>query len=321
MTATLEPDRVEDPSVGRGVDPPPPSEQPPWWRRYWPPQGRPAAAAPLSRPRMVLVFSAVTLSALLVWSVLYVLVISSIQHARAQHELYAKFRSQLAQATAPIGGVIAVGKPVALLTVPAAGLQGEVVLEGTTSGVMRDGPGHVRSSPLPGQPGISVIYGRALSFGAPFGRIADLTPGAEITATTDQGVFHYVVSGVRRAGDKWTLPDLTKGRLTLVTSEGGWIPDQVVYVDAVLRGPPSADPGGRLSGIGTDERLMAGQADSLTLVEIVLWLQLLVVIAAGVTWLATRWGRWQVWLVAVPVALAVLWGASNTAVQVLPNLM
>jgi sortase A len=53
----------------------------------------------------------------------------------------------------------------------------------------------------------------------------------------------------------------------------------------------------------------------------VLWLQamLLTVVLAGAG--RERWGRWQTWLVSVPVLLACLWGATQAAVSLLPNLV
>ena len=61
--------------------------------------------------------------------------------------------------------------------------------------------------------------------------------------------------------------------------------------------------------------------DSGALFLLVLWLPLLVVAAVGLVWLQERWGRWQTWLVGAPVILAALWGVSQTAVQLLPNVM
>lgn len=295
------------------------------WASLRLPPPRPAQVSrplqPMTNGRIVAAAALISLCALSLWCVVYVVFISDVQHSRDQHQLYSTFRQELALATAPIGGMIATGTPVAVLTVPNAGLHGEVVVEGTTSDALRSGTGHVRTSPLPGQPGVSVLYGRALSFGAPFGRIGDLRAGARITATTDQGTFHYLVTGVRHAGDTWTLPASGAGALTLVTSDGGWTPQRLVYVDASLQGKPQPDPGGRPTALAPQEKPMAGQHDGLTLVKVVLWLQLLVVLSCALAWLGTRWSRWQVWLVAAPCLLAVLWGASSAAVVVLPNLL
>jgi sortase A len=64
---------------------------------------------------------------------------------------------------------------------------------------------------------------------------------------------------------------------------------------------------------------MAG--DSGAFVPLVLWLQALLLGAAGAGWTAARWGGPQTWLVGAPVILAALWGASESAIQLLPNLM
>jgi sortase A len=45
------------------------------------------------------------------------------------------------------------------------------VVEGTASSDLLDGPGHLRSTVLPGQVGTSVVMGRAKTYGAPFGAI------------------------------------------------------------------------------------------------------------------------------------------------------
>jgi sortase A len=285
------------------------------------PAGARRARPPLPAWRPAVAITWLLFCALALWAVTYILFVSGFQHARAQHELYAKFRSELALVTAPIGGTITTGAPVALFTVPGAGLHGEVAVEGTDAGTLRAGPGHVRTSPLPGQAGVSMFYGRSLSFGAPFGRVASLPVGAPITVTTDQGTFHYSVIDVRQAGDPWTLPAAGASELTLVTTDGGWMPDRVVYVDAALQGKTVPAPSGRPATSPSDEKLMARQTDSLTLVIVVLWLQLLVVVAVLLTWLRSRWRPTQVWLVAVPAVLATLWGLSNAAAPLLPNLL
>jgi sortase A len=52
-----------------------------------------------------------------------------------------------------------------------------------------------------------------------------------------------------------------------------------------------------------------------------LWLEALVLLAIAYAWGRGRWGVWQTWLVAAPVAIAVVWGATDAAVQLLPNLL
>ncbi|WP_375474904.1 sortase [uncultured Jatrophihabitans sp.] len=281
---------------------------------------KPPAAA-LGQSRMTIMVVALTLCALALWSLVYLLIVSSLQHARIQHELYTKLRAELAQATAPLAGPISIGAPVAVLSIPAAGLHGEVVVEGTTPSALRSGPGHLRTTPLPGEIGTSVLYGRSLSFGAPFAELVGLKAGDAITVSTDQGVFHFHVRDVRRPGDAFTVPAAGTASLTLVSTAGGWTPDRIVYVDAALSGKPAGDPGGRPTTLGPQERLMANDTDPVTLTQVVLWLQLLVVALVGSVWLAKRWRRGQLWLVAAPIVLAALWGLSNAAAQLLPNVL
>jgi sortase A len=177
---------------------------------------------------------------------------------------------------------------------------------------------------VPGQGGTSVIYGRAVAFGGPFADISDLRAGDPITVTTGQGTFDYRVDSVRHNGD--ALPDPLRsgeGRLTLVTAEGtnwrsGWAPDHAVYVDASLQRSALPAPAGRPTAVAQDQLAMA--SDSTGLVALVLWLQLLVAAAAGASWSQARWGGSQTWLVFVPILLATLWGASESAMQLLPNL-
>jgi sortase A len=202
-----------------------------------------------------------------------------------------------------------------------------VVVEGTTAGDLRAGPGHLPTSPLPGEAGVSVVYGRSLAFGAPFRHVASLRSGAPITVTTDQGVFHYAVTDVRRAGDPLpTQLSAGQGRLVLVTADGGdWqsggVPDKVVYVDAVLQGKAAPDAGGSPSAVSSAQAPLATQDDPLTLVAIILWLQLLCGVIVVTAWLRSRWQARQVWFVGGAVLVAVLWGLSHTAVQLLPNLI
>ena len=109
-----------------------------------------------------------TIVGLAIWPIAFGLVFSRLSEHHAQQNLYTEFRQQLAEATAPIGGPIADGAPVALLNAAAGGLHGLIVVEGTTSTDLKSGPGHYPGSPLPGQPGASTVFGRGTTYGAPF---------------------------------------------------------------------------------------------------------------------------------------------------------
>lgn len=285
----------------------------------------PAAPAVPTVSRSIATWVTGAVAALATWIVLFAVVISRFQFAHAQHDLYGKFREQVAAETAPVGGVIAPGSPVSVFDIPTIGVRNLVVVEGTASGDLESGPGHLRNTPLPGQAGLSAIYGRAGLYGAPLGRIASLEQGDLLRVTTGQGQFEYEVERVRRAGNTY-VPDLPSSgsRITFVTSDGsgwrsGWAPAGAVYVDAALVGKPVAGAPGRPASVPRAEKAMHGDPDALY--AVVLWLGLLVLVLLATVWGFSVWGTWNTWLAGTPVVLAVLWGCTESASRLLPNLM
>jgi sortase A len=92
-----------------------------------------------------------------------------------------------------------------------------------------------------------------------------------------------------------------------------------MYVDAALTSKPFGGVSGAPSVVPKTELPMTGDIGALY--TLVLWLPLLLGAVLGVLWSVDKWGRWQAWLVGAPVLLATLWGVSQTAVQLLPNLL
>lgn len=279
-----------------------------------------AAADELTAVAGVMQWILLTVAGLALWFAAFGVGMSALQEQHAQHDLYAKFRAQLAAGTAPVGGAITEGSPVAMLDSPAAGLHGLVVVEGTTSTDLQTGPGHFPGTVLPGQAGVSVLLGRSVSYGGPFGDISGLQPGETIVVTTGQGQFTYVVAHV---GERIPTSTSAAGQLLLATSEGrgwraGWAPSNAVYVDAVLDGKPVA--GVAPAGL-TNSADLPMRGDTSQLFALVLWMQLLVLAVLGMVVARARWGTWQPWLVGVPVVLAALWGASSSVWVLLPNLV
>ena len=90
------------------------------------------------------------------WVAAQLLHFGGLAHDRTQKLLFDEFRHQLAMTNAPLGPQVEVGAPVALLEIGKIGLQ-EVVVEGTASGDLLAGPGHMRNSPPPGQVGTAVV--------------------------------------------------------------------------------------------------------------------------------------------------------------------
>jgi LPXTG-site transpeptidase (sortase) family protein len=253
-------------------------------------------------------------------------VLGALKEQRDQKTAYDSFRYELANGTAAVGqtdenGVLLEpGTSIAVLTIPALGLD-SVVLEGTTSGVLQSGPGHRRDTVLPGQPGVSVIFGRQAAFGGPFSKLATLSRGTELKVITGQGESTYRVVDVRRAGQE--VPVLqAKGRLVLVTADGRpYLPTGVVAVDAdlVSEAFPANPRVITAAALAPAEQPLQG--DPAAWIGVLLWAQALLITGVALVWCWVRWGRWETWLVGVPVVLALGVAASAQAAQLLPNLM
>ncbi|CAB4701260.1 unannotated protein [freshwater metagenome] len=283
----------------------------------------------LSSERVALVRGAVLmLFVLMVSAVLQLFVASRIQHSASQQRLHDRFRSALATGTAPVGSLdgegqlVSAGTPVAYLQIPALGVE-EVVVEGTSASNLYAGPGHRRDTPLPGQVGRSVIVGRRMLFGGPFSSLNQIKLRNEILATTAQGVFRFVVIGIRRAGDP--LPEVPRGRasrLVLATAGGsGLNPSGVLWVDADLQGEAVGGPTRVLTSATLPGEEQAGSSDSRTLWALVLWLQLLLISVIGALWSWHRWGHALTWIVGTPVLLLVSNLVWDEFFRLLPNVV
>lgn len=291
--------------------------------------GAPAAQATASR--LVASTAILILGATLLGFAVWIAFGSRLYYDRVQHDAYANFRAQLGQAIAPTGPteadasgkqqLLRSGTPVAVLSIPEIGFNA-VVLEGTSSDVLEGGPGHLRDTQLPGQIGYSEIFGRRTAYGGPFARLSSLSPGQVFTVTTGQGVTRYRVLDLRRAGDVVPALNPGAGRLVLVTADGPpFAPTGVLRVDANTVGQPKPAPTMVISSsnIGSGELVFG--TESIAWVPLVLWGQGLVLAAAGVSWLGSRWGRWQAWIVAVPVLGYFSLEVADQIGRLLPNLM
>ncbi|HXT90505.1 MAG TPA: hypothetical protein VN714_14730 [Trebonia sp.] len=103
-----------------------------------------------------LLILAVTALGFVAWVGLF----SHLHYDKAQLNAYDSLRVELAMGTAPNGPTVPnhpdqplpMGAPVAVLSIPAIGLR-TVILQGTTSSVLENGPGHLRTTVLPGRAG------------------------------------------------------------------------------------------------------------------------------------------------------------------------
>jgi sortase A len=93
---------------------------------------------------------------------------------------------------APTTASPAEGMPVGVIEIPKIGLN-KVIIEGTGTTDLRQGPGHYMGTSLPGQAGNAAIAGHRTTYGAPFYNLNTLGRGDDIVVTTTQGVFTYQV--------------------------------------------------------------------------------------------------------------------------------
>ncbi|MFD9005347.1 sortase [Streptomyces sp. NPDC059582] len=269
-----------------------------------------------------------SVAALLLGIVVQLLLLSDAQQHSAQQAAFDQLRNQLALGTAPVaqtdqqGHLHAPGTPLALLKVPSLGIQ-QVVLEGTDSTVLTDGPGHRRDTPMPGQSGTSVLLGRAAAYGGPFGRLDELTEGDRITVVTGQGKATYEVLGARRAGDPAPAPVAAgEGRLVLITATGPhYMPGGLLRIDADLVSAPFQTPAAviRSGTLPVAEQPLARPAGVPW--PLVMWLQALLAVAVAAVWAWHRWGRHQTWIVFAPVVAVLGLQVATRTTELLPNLL
>lgn len=282
----------------------------------------PPTAEPVSDVVAVVSTSMTVLAVVVAWFLAQLMLLGGIEQGRAQDRLYDELRVQLAAGTAPIGGIIAPGAPVAVMSIPSLGWE-QVVTEGTSAGSLLDGPGHRRDTVLPGQAGVSLVYGRSSTYGRPFAQVLDAdAAGAKMTVVTGQGTSTYTLGAVRRAGDPLPpAPSGTASRITLVTSDGSsaLTPGNVVYVDATSTGDTFAAPPGRLNAIAPSETAMA--ADRSVMPALALSLGALGLVVVGTLFSRRRFGFARTWLIGTPLVLALAWLSADLTTYLLPNLL
>lgn len=248
----------------------------------------------------------------------YLFGISRLEYGRSQRHLMKAMSDQLAMGQAPIGGRIDSGTPVAILEIPRLHLRVAVV-EGSSGDLLKQGPGHLRTSPLPGQRGDSVVMGRRIGFGGPFRNIGDLRKGDRIRTLTGGGGATYVVSSVRTADrhGKNVIPNRAGNRLTLVTSSPEIRVQRRLLVTATLTSRPFGTPVGRPTEVSRRE--LGLQGDGSTVLPLLLWTELLLLAAAAAAWLYRRWSRWSTYIVTTPVLALLLLLVFDNLTPVLPS--
>lgn len=278
--------------------------------------------APHPRRRLLVecVTAVMVAGALLLAFVAFQLVGGDLAEERHQRRLLTQLasRARLAEALVAAPSVdgtetslppLARGDAVALLTIDAIDLE-RVVVEGTGTRELALGPGHHRSTPVPGQPGNAVIFGRRTLYGGPFRHLDRLSEGNDIEVVTPHGEMTYEVERVEilGPGDVDVLGQSFVNRLTLVTAHPEDRAKERLVVFARLKGSPAA-PGseGARPLPETQELGLAG--DPASWPAVYGWGAALVAALFATRRLYARWLRGPTWLVTTPVllALALLW--------------
>jgi len=145
-----------------------------------------------------------------------------------------------------------VGEAFAEIRIPKIDLD-VAVLEGVRRRDLKKGPGHLTGSPLPGQPGNSVISGHRTTYGAPFGALAELVAGDRIEVETALGVHVYEVQEapercrnedglcVVKPTDLWVTEAREEAWLTLTTCHPKFSARRRLIVFAKLVDGPNAE--------------------------------------------------------------------------------
>ena len=99
------------------------------------------------------------------------------------------------------------------------------------------------STPLPGQPGNSVISGHRTTYGAPFHELDTLVEGDIIEVETALGIHIYSVTGIEivTPRDLWVIEDRGGATLTLTTCHPKFSSRQRLVVFAELIEGPNAE--------------------------------------------------------------------------------
>jgi LPXTG-site transpeptidase (sortase) family protein len=308
-----EPTSVFPPVITEAPAPPSPQAKPqaqPTSTTAW----RPSSAEVMS----VLGTGLTIFGAIIVVYFAYLFAGTALEHGRAQHTLQTRFAHMMANQQAFTGGVIPVGTPVFQLDIPRLHLN-QVVAEGTTDGITAKGPGHLRTSPLPGQAGNVVIDCRRITFGGPCRDLDKMKPGDVITTTSGQGTSKYSVTKVMTVKKHQTdaLSPTSDSRLTLMTSTPMLEASNRLVVVAQLETPSFNTPGPRVNQISSAE--LGLQGDGSNAFGLLVWPELLFLAACLTAWLARRWAGWPTWLVMVPVLALLLLLVFDSFTMLLPS--
>ncbi len=114
---------------------------------------------------------------------------------------------------------VAEGESFAFMNIPSLGIEDLVVYEGADTETLKNGPGHIPTTALPGQPGNAVISGHRTTYGRPFFDFDLLERGDRIEVVSAVGTHVYEVDDIEivKPTDVWVTSPRPGGWLTLTT--------------------------------------------------------------------------------------------------------
>ena len=230
---------------------------------------------------------------------------SGVIEQRSQSALLAQLQQRMQVTTFDARTAPVPSGAIGMIQIPGLGVS-QVVVQGSTTGDLQQGPGHLEGTPLPGEFGNAVIVGHRRLYGAPFSGLPGLHPGDPIVAITGQGRFVYHVQKVVviRPGESDVVSPALDSRLSLVTSGSLTSGDRVAVV-AKLEGNPVGLPRRAPVAVPSDELGMTGNISGLLVA--VLWGQLLAIALVLGARAFRAWPRSISYLIVVPPVLMLLW--------------
>ncbi|MFP3899472.1 MAG: class E sortase [Acidimicrobiia bacterium] len=272
---------------------------------------------------------------LLLLFVAYQLWGTGLREAQAQRSLEGEFAERVGDpdTTEPAPrrpSPVLEGDALARIRMPDIGVD-KIVVEGVGLEDLKRGPGHYPGSPLPGQPGNAAIAGHRTTYGAPFNRIDELEPGAEIELTTEQGTFVYAVSEqlIVEPDQVEVLDDFGDDRITLTACHPEYSAAQRIVVTGQLVGEtaPAAPAAGAAAGPTPAQGNEAATSRALDVgldgEEASRWPAVLLAVSCVLIWLAAwllgaLWRKWPAYLLFLPVFLVMLFFFFESFSRLLP---
>lgn len=134
------------------------------------------------------------------------------------------------------------GQPLGLLIIDKIELEA-VLFEGVDRKTLKQGPGHMPWTPLPGQPGNAVLSGHRTTYGRPFYELDQLVVGDEIEVETAIGVSVYEVRVIHIVAptDVYVTDPIPGAWLTLTTCHPRFSAAERLVIQAELVSGPNLE--------------------------------------------------------------------------------